>query len=121
MINLSYKFGKPKSTKIKMLKHFKTCYWCGSSVLLEVFNNDKHLATIDHIHPSQTMKRRSYDRFKIPSPVVLSCRQCNQNRGSIKFEDYHILIGKKTIETKKIFYFGRYIEFKDGMIYKFRM
>ena len=121
MIKLSYKFGKPKATKKKMMNYFQTCYWCGSYLFPTDLYGDKHFATIDHVHPNQTMKRRSYDRFKIPCPVVLSCRECNQNRGNIRFEDYHIHIGKKTIETNKIFYFGRYIEFKDGMIYKFRL
>jgi hypothetical protein len=44
--------------------------------------------TIDHVFPIGSKKRTKYKREQRPSPYVLACRGCNQERGNMEFHEF---------------------------------
>lgn len=73
------------------------CYWCGREIFIyEGWDRSmplpKDYSTVDHIFTMKDPRRAWYKKNKTPSPFVLSCRECNEARGSMlveSMEDRH--------------------------------
>jgi len=69
------------------------CFWCGKDTKMYPENriqiNQPDGATVDHIFPLKFDERQTYKRKHKPSPIVLSCNKCNQDRGNTSFEKFY--------------------------------
>jgi len=89
------------------------CYWCGRKIYpyegwdrSEQFPDD--YATVDHIFTMKDSRRKHFKKIKKPSPFVMSCRACNQKRGSMLVEQMEKLCHKKHIDWNSHFTTGKF-------------
>jgi len=67
-------------------KYNYKCYWCGNQWPIDNLSRD-------HIFPDGNPRRRGGGKIK-GGLVVLSCLQCNQERGDMSFYAYKELLKK---------------------------
>lgn len=92
-----------------------TCFWCGKETKVYTFSNCKkgfflpgNTATRDHLFSKSDIRRLWYKNNKKSSPFVLSCYQCNHNRGDTKLEE-SLIIKKREINFENDFIYYKNI------------
>lgn len=77
--------------KLRLYLDDPHCHWCGKKVVIVVpgdgVKQPHNLATIDHIvHKLDPKREVKYNRLQ--EFTVLSCHQCNQERGRNDFQRF---------------------------------
>lgn len=68
------------------------CYWCGRGMIWHKPKrfeaSPDNAVTVDHVYAIGHPKRTMFKKKGKPSPIVLACHQCNNERGNMDFEMY---------------------------------
>jgi hypothetical protein len=111
-----YDYRRRFEKKIKLKQQNGRCYWCGRRLKVykkfPFIRNKKggipflyyppDAATVDHIYAISDERRNAFKEREVPSPYVLACYVCNNERGGRLVEDQETLFGKPHVQWETL-------------------